>query len=269
MSLDYSLLVIDGGISRSAADDASVNPVLYDHMIDYLSKGYAVIYIASNQAKAIQKMMKAKTGLDIEEYIERRALILIDPKLVFCRSGNLTSSACEILRSLRSIMQKTISKHSRIVIIYSVNDLPVHEKCDDVGELTYERLIPSKICHKGRIEIICCYDSRSFESLSLGKTISVLGLYNYTIHSNCHYCEWHPEIIIELIAEGLNRALGQGAAQLIFTSLKWIYRIDEDSIISQPEVFEEKLRRVLGGKADIAIRVILDEIRSRVAFSAG
>jgi hypothetical protein len=63
----------------------------------------------------------------------------------------------------------------------------------------------------------------------------------------------------------MDRALGAGSATLIFRTLKLIYKIDSDQIISRPQLLEDMLRKVIGEKAaDVALKSISDETKKMI-----
>jgi hypothetical protein len=55
---------------------------------------------------------------------------------------------------------------------------------------------------------------------------------------------------IAAVRSGLEKMLGQEGADLVFKTLKLVYHMDEDEILSDPERFEGTLRRMLGVSAD-------------------
>ena len=53
---------------------------------------------------------------------------------------------------------------------------------------------------------------------------------------------------MDAIMASLNDRLGEGTANLVFKTLKLVYKIDKDAARAQPELLKEKLIRILGEK---------------------
>lgn len=51
---------------------------------------------------------------------------------------------------------------------------------------------------------------------------------------------------IELIKTRFEKSLGRETSDLILKTLKLFYKIDEETIVANPELFEEKLGKMLG-----------------------
>ncbi|MDQ3967715.1 MAG: hypothetical protein M3275_04880 [Thermoproteota archaeon] len=72
---------------------------------------------------------------------------------------------------------------------------------------------------------------------------------------------------IDLIEEGLAEAVGKETSALVLKTLKLIYKIDRDKIVSDPETFEEKIRKMLGKEAAAPVlRMIAERIKSEIVI---
>lgn len=58
---------------------------------------------------------------------------------------------------------------------------------------------------------------------------------------------------IRKIRAAIDQSLGKETSDLIFKTLKLVYKIDEEVIVSNPELFEEKIRKMLGDSAAEAV----------------
>ncbi len=58
--------------------------------------------------------------------------------------------------------------------------------------------------------------------------------------------------------------MGAGSDKLVFHTLKAMYNLDDDQIISNPRLFEEKLGKVLGKSAKTVINSIANELRKEI-----
>jgi hypothetical protein len=114
-------------------------------------------------------------------------------------------------------------------------------------------------------QIICCYPAASIARMTPKYLFSIINSHQCTMGSDWSYKEWRPGDAIALIGRGMDRALGAGSATLIFRTLKLIYKIDSDQIISRPQLLEDMLRKVIGEKAaDVALKSISDETKKMI-----
>jgi hypothetical protein len=59
------------------------------------------------------------------------------------------------------------------------------------------------------LEAICCHSSTTSSQLSLGDLVAVLNAHQFTLHRGCHYREWNAYRTLQLVSEGMSRALGK------------------------------------------------------------
>ena len=118
------------------------------------------------------------------------------------------------------------------------------------------------------LESICCYSQKAFDSLSLGNLLAILNAHYSTVHRNSRYEQWYPQNIVELARRGMNKALGDNdISHLFFKTLKLCYKIDENTIASNPATLERMLVKLLGKDAtELTLSFIKDEIRKSVSF---
>jgi hypothetical protein len=100
------------------------------------------------------------------------------------------------------------------------------------------------------IEAICVYKKRFLEAQTLNELMKLLTYHTRVVH----YQEMSRKAldgykIIESIRRGFEEILGEGSSRLLFATLKLIYKIDENRIISDPDVFFEKLNKMIGRNA--------------------
>jgi hypothetical protein len=100
------------------------------------------------------------------------------------------------------------------------------------------------------IEAICIYKKKFLEARTLNELMKLIRYHTQGVH--------HQEMsrralgeykIIESIRRGFEEILGEGSSRLLFATLKLIYKIDEGRIISDPDVFFEKLNKMIGRNA--------------------
>jgi hypothetical protein len=68
-------------------------------------------------------------------------------------------------------------------------------------------------------------------------------------------------VILEAMYSGVEKVLGAGSAKLVFQTMKMVYRLDEKAIISNPSIFEEKLRKVLGHASESVLKSVSEQVR--------
>jgi hypothetical protein len=114
--------------------------------------------------------------------------------------------------------------------------------------------------------MVCWYLERWSSDLSLASIIKVLTSHKYTIHSTWKYKQWTKDEIIDTISRGIDKALGEGSAVLLFQTMKSRYKLDKDIVVSRPLVFEGILKRVVEESADV-IDSIRKEFGEHISFS--
>jgi len=57
----------------------------------------------------------------------------------------------------------------------------------------------------------------------------------------------HEEIHnVQAVRAKLEKVLGRETCDLVMKTLRLVYRIEEETIVSDPELFEEKISKILG-----------------------
>ena len=71
------------------------------------------------------------------------------------------------------------------------------------------------------------------------------------------WMERHKLQNIETVKAGLEKALGKETTNLVLKTLRVVYKMDEETIVSNPELFEEKIKKMFG---DMTTEIILKAI---------
>jgi hypothetical protein len=127
--------------------------------------------------------------------------------------------------------------------------------------VAYEQSILQALTSIGSIQVICCYPRDSLRNLEFSNLISVASAHQCVMDARANYREITYYSLLEAISEGVEGILGADSARLILQTMKMIYGLDENSILSNPGVFEEKLRRVLGNASPTVLDSICDRVR--------
>jgi hypothetical protein len=246
----------------------------YEKIVHYLSQGYAVIYVVeSDITKAVINLSKT-CAIEIEEYIEKGALTLIDANSFY--SPSETRFDWELLVAQWQKVISSVSKRGKFKRVM-VMGMP-HAAFFDSREnqqmlIEYEEQVAKH--YDGGVQVFCCYTKELIDKLPLGYLLRLLAAHqNTVISSNDNnnqgsFGRNNQNIprTIDLIEEGLTEALGKETCALVMKTLKLIYKIDRNEIVGDPENFEEKIRRMIGEEtADSVLRIIAERIKAEIVI---
>jgi hypothetical protein len=298
---------------------------LYNIVIEYLGKGYQVIYAAENNspsktlrnfAKVKTTTIASKTDIEIEDYVDKGQLTVIDYDSLSYQSNKnkrgeeiqsdnndnnrndttiltfdnlIKGFQSEINRKRR---KQNSSNYYKILIMGSCR--PFSERHDYDGLMAYEKAINNEILSTDSsspsststaasydIECICCYRISVIKQISsLSLIIAILLNHNIIIsvdynnsiqplsYKNINNNYEKIKIITKSIKSGIDKMLGNNTSDLILKTLKLVYHIDEEDIIRQPDLFADKLVKVVGkSAADPILSSILDEIKQYLVYA--
>lgn len=241
-----------------------------------LSEGFAVIYgvekknIADKSQFVNQVYAKMKqTGLfhnGIEDYIEKGALRIMDANEVFSYDQSFTIN--ELVDKWTSIIKEFRKKGNYKGIITLAGGISVTTDDEQSKLVSYEQVILKAVTQSGLLQIVCCYSEESIENLHFGHLISIINSHQCAISNNegneirvADSRQLYPAVMLEAISDGIEDVLGKGSGRLVMQTMKYIYKIDQDAIISNPSMFEEKLQKVLGNSYKIVLASITKRVR--------
>ncbi len=254
----HSLYLLEG-------DHGEGYPLLYDKIIRYTLDNYAVVYaVEPDTTQTVRRM--GQYGVEVETLVESGALTIIDRNEMYSfeRTG-LDSQT--LLDAWHSVMIK-VKKRSNFNGILAMGSAENFFESPSYQEklVKYEEMGGKKF--NIPLEAICCYSQRAFEMLSLPNLLGILNAHYSTVHSRSGSIEWDPRIIAELTRRGMKRGFGtDDISELFFRTLKLCYKLDEDSIASDPALFGRMLVKLLGkNSAGLALRFIKDEVRKVISF---
>lgn len=247
----------------------------YEKIAHYLSQGYAVIYIVeSDITKAVINLSKT-CEIEIEEYIEKGALTLIDANSFY--SPSETRFDWELLVAQWQKVISSVSKRGKFkrVMVMGMPHAAFFDSRENQQKLIeYEEQVAKH--YDGGVQVFCCYTKELIDKLPLGYLLRLLAAHqNTAISSNDNNNQGsfgrnnHQNIprTIDLIEEGLTEALGKETCALVMKTLKLIYKIDRNKIVGDPEKFEEKIRRMIGEEtADSVMRIIAERIKAEIVI---
>jgi hypothetical protein len=249
---------------------------LYSIIDKYISEGYLVIYAAEYNTpihSVIQNMIQ--NGIRADNLIKDTSLIITNTNIIY--SIDKSTNAKMILEGLNSFIfnlrkNESLMK-SKIVTITTAEEF--FERGKDSLYLDYERLLANnnKIINRAGFnsvlfEGICCYNTSLIEKLSFADLIHLLNAHSYTIHKGGIYKEWCRQKVLNLVHRGVIKAMGDITEKIMFKVLEIVFNTKEDSIIMKPDVFETRVRKMVGEKvADIVFSCILTVIMKEITFN--
>jgi hypothetical protein len=145
----------------------------------------------------------------------------------------------------------------------------MHEKkqCFSPSKLAkYENEI-AKMSKEPIEAIVCCYTEKWIGSLSFADIIHLLNSHSGIIHKGGFSEPWNRRTFMAFITQGIEESLGSGSSYLLMKTLHHIYKIDEDVIWRDPQVFEEKTKRMFGKSADNILDAISRRLMEKISFN--
>ena len=258
----HSIYVFD---ADAANEHQPWQPQILVKVMEYISKGYVVVYVAGqNQTATVQQF--SRLGFHVEDHIESGALTIIN-KDVFYDPGVRGHILLEQWAKVFSAAEKKRGRENikGFVGIGMPADTFLVSEMHQQRLVDYEALVSDS--YKGTIEAMCCYTTEIFDRMPLKYIMMLLNSHQNTAHRNGELKEWTNERSIEVIRAGLNEALGQGVSELIFSILLRDFGMDRDAMIAYPDRLEAKLKFLLGpSAADIVIAKIKKEFKKATAY---
>lgn len=235
---------------------------LYKILARYLAEGYAVVYAAEpNPDQVVHRM--AKAGVDVKRYTENGRLRVERPESIYTSSnGNLDGTST--IGSWKNVISETLSgtKAKGVVAIGSVDVFIKHGEHERVIE--YEQAIGRKF--DTPTEAVCCYRADSLSDTSASALIAILNAHQYVFHDNAEYSEWEDGKLQSVMTSAFSRVFGATASDLVLKNLKSIYKLDEKSIMSEPEILESVVGKFFKDSSAPILAAVIKDLKSEIAF---
>jgi hypothetical protein len=243
--------------------DDSRSTFVFDAINQGISEGSAIILASESNPGEVIEMLERK-GLHARDYIIRGILTILDKDLVYSIAETELDAGPLLNRWISLISD--VGKKSGCQRVLAIGTAKVFFDTHNLEKLmAYERWIGKRF-ENIMLEAVCCFDANSFSNLSLKNIIYFLNYHEYTIYQNGVYVQWQPNMILTLINKAIDNALGQGASVILLKTLELVYHIESDKIVSQPELFEDKLQKILGKTADTVLQRIKKEITAELSY---
>ena len=241
----------------------------------YISEGYLVIYAAEYNIPIqpiIQNIIQNRINTD--NLMKDTSLIITNPDTIYSsqKSTNVKMRLEELESFIFNLRKNESLTKDKIILIITPEQFskrgiyPLY--------LDYERLLAdNNMIINGEFnnvlfEQICCYDVNLIEKLSFADLIHLLNAHSYTIHKGGIYTEWCQQKLLNLVHRGVIKAIGDISEKIMFKVLEIVFNREEDSIIIKPDMFENRVRKMMGEKvADIVFNNISREIMKEIIFN--
>ena len=242
----------------------------------YISEGYLVIYAAEYNTPTqpvVQNMIQNRINAD---NLTKDTSSLIITNLDTIYSIEKSTNAKMMLEAQKSFIFNLRKNESltKDKIVMIVTPEQFFERGIYPLYLDYERLLADDNTiindefNNILFEKICCYDVNLIEKLSFAGLIHLLNAHSYTIHKGGIYTEWCQQKLLNLVHRGVIKAIGDTSEKIMFKVLEIVFDREEDSLIIKPDIFENRVRKMMGEKvADIVFSNISREIMKEIIFN--
>lgn len=249
---------------------------VYETVNKFLSEGYAVIYAIDERGRGISKdasksqlinhiyskMKQSQLVEDMETRIESGALTIVDAKEVYFPSKQIDT--VKTLKQWISLI-KTVRKKGNFKDIAVISGgVTVFSDTDNLDRLiAYERAISESVKKLQSVRVICCYLEESLDTFQFAQLMSIVNAHQCVvgrIEDSEESKQMNSAVMLEAIVGGIEDVLGEGSSELVMQTMKAVYRINKDAVISNPHLFQEKMQRLLGSSS----KAVLDSASKRI-----
>jgi hypothetical protein len=248
---------------------------LYSIIDKYISEGYLVI-CAAEYNTPVQPVIQntIQNRITADKLMKDTSLIINNPDTIY--SIEKSTNAKMTLKALKSFIfnlrkNESLTKDKIVMIItpeqfFERGIYPLY--LDYESLLADNNTIINGEFNNVLFEQICCYNVNLIERLSFADLIHLLNAHSYTIHKGGIYTEWCQQKVLNLVHRGVNKAIGDISEKIMFKVLEIVFDGEEDSIIIKPDMFENRVRKMIGVKvADIVFSNISREIMKEIVFN--
>jgi hypothetical protein len=272
------------GVSPNSREDLS-NARLHDLLGKYLSGGYAVIYAADpvvsspvreksdddeiaerskqNTNAIVRKISRHIGSNKIKRYLQRGLLYITDPDTIFPADASIKRLLNSMNSYVENLEAKTPKNIEGKVFFNSPGNFFQAKQFDKF--LEFEHTLGKEF--DGDFHMICWYRRKWLQSLSFSQLVHLIDVHNRTVHSNVQFQTWNADRTIEVISEGLDKAIEQDhASDIILETMRRRFNLDRSTIISSPDLFEDTLKRMSPDSADSIIDTINADFAKKLSF---
>jgi hypothetical protein len=236
---------------------------VYKKITQYISEGYAVIYILESDAITTIRLM-SKMGIEVEDYVESGALTIISND-VFYSPHVASPILIEQWQKLFSNIEKKYGKPKGFVAIGMPTSSFFASLSYQEHLVEYESAVAEK--YDGSLEAICCYTTKLMNYMPLKHIIGLLNAHQNTVHRDHALSQWTSSRAITIVKRTLNEAFGSHGSRLLMDILNHDRGLNGEDTVLCSNLFEENLRKVLcSSAAENVIEKIKAELMKDIAF---
>jgi hypothetical protein len=246
--------------------DVAHNPsyyTLYQQIAHYLSDGYAVVYVVESNPGQVAKKM-ADMYPEIESFIKSRALTVID-KNAFYLPEKMKFYGRPMLNAWSNLLSK-IQESGNFKGFLVMGMLPevFFETARNQKKLVdYEQSVANNFDNFAGIEAICCYTIECIDKLPLSYVLRLLNSHQRIVRPGLEQV-WTPKKNVEIVERALNRFFPNETSHVVMSIIENVSTTDKKTAVTEPELFEESVRKLFDKSADIIFNTIKSEIKREI-----
>ena len=251
--------------------DTSIYKPLYEISNKYLQNGYNVLYTAqslpheTDKSKVVEDIQNVRIDNkeEIKNNISKGLLAVIDSDIIYRENASGTHIVDFLLSNISRMKQK--SQHmTKGAMIFNAPD-PFFSRNKYQVFIDFEKKIDNAL--PDETGLLCWYKPKWLNKFSLAYTISLLAHHKCTIDKEWKYKQWDTNKIIDVVSKGIDNNLGEGSSILLFQTMKSVYKLNQDTIIKRPAIFEATLKKLLSkDDANSVLNSIFEEIIKEARF---
>lgn len=276
------------GFSPNIKEDLS-NSRLYDLVHYYLSRGYAVIYAAESVVSShavgkedVGNRIREQNGREktygvlgnlarhigsnkVKRYAQRGLLTITDPDSILPADASIK----QLLSSMNSHVEHCEARAPQDIegkiLFNSPSNFFQADKIDKF--LEFEHTLGTRF-NDDTFGMICWYKKRWIQNLSFSHLVHLLAAHNQSIHKHAQFQTWDVDRTIQVISEGINKALEQDrASEVILETMRRRFNLDRSAILTSPNLFADTLKMMSPDSAMYILDAIKADFGNRLSFA--
>src|SRR5918911_1117300 len=281
------------GFSPNIQED-TLNVRLHNLAYKYLLDGYGVIYAAEspttnssfltreghdattrkqqdgNRQQHQEILNNISTDLrtdKVKRYFQKGLLAIEEPETILPTNSGVK----QLLDSLSCYVERYESKVSRTanikgkVLINSPDSFFEAQEFDKF--LEFEHRLGRKF--EDDFLMACWYRKKWAQNLSFSQIIHLLTAHNRTVHKNAQFQMLNTDRILQIISEGIDKAVEQdNASVIILEVIQRRFNLTTSKIVASPDLFVETLKNMSPDRdsAETIINTLETEFKTRLDF---
>lgn len=254
----HALWALDIGLSHK--------PV-YDFINNLILEGrYTIVYAAEPDPTRVLSAMIAG-GIKAKELVEKGALRVIDCNQIFPKDKSASGEA----PSFESYFDGQAKRKNWLFI-----GMPETYFGSKSG-YNHQLIGAEQACNSiidSKLEVVCLHRPSFLRKMSLSGLIRLFHAHRGFIDADGQVERSEALDLTEPIRIGMDRALNNKPdsnlhfSDLVFKTLKLVYHMDEQFMITHPEIFENSLCKMFGNSANMILGSIRNEIIKEMLFES-